>query len=451
MTRPPHHGKRRKKSRTRKPTRPKLPALDVKIDGLAARGDGCGSSPYGPIFVAETAPGDQVRVQPTAKRGDGFAADLIEILSPGPDRVDPVCPHAKDCGGCGLQHISQGALAKLKRAWLVAALRRVRIDEAIIAPTISIGPATRRRMRLSSVRRQDRVILGFNRRASKDVIHVETCPVARPELQAILAPLRAIILELPSLGRFSDVQITLTDTGIDLMFVPTQSADPGLKERDLLTRFAKEYDIARIAWERDGFPEPVTARRAPRVAFGGIPVDVPMGGFLQPSQEGEAALVSRALEAIPETAHRVADLYCGSGSFALPFLAAGKQVLAVEGNQAAVDSLRRATGGRPIQTERRDLAQQPVSTKELNRFDAVLFDPPRAGAAEQAEALSHSTVPTVIAVSCNPSTLARDLAILLEGGYKVASVTPIDQFTWSAHLEAIAILRREDNTIVGQP
>lgn len=435
------------KRRPRKGARPKAkqldcPPVELRIESLGARGDGQGESELGPLFVPDTAPGDRILAQPLSRRGNGIAARLLDVLESGPGRQSAPCPHASECGGCGLQHIAESTLAEVKRGWLLSALSRAGVEEPSIAPIVSIGPGTRRRLRLASVRTKDRIILGFNRRAERDVVDIGVCLVARPELVAVLEPLRGLLQSLPSLGRFTDVQITLTDTGLDVLLIPSASADLNLVERDALTEFAEAYDLARIGLERDGFPEPIAARRSPQVAFGGIFVDIPMGGFLQPSQEGETALVSLALAALDPKAQKVADLYCGSGSFALPFLAADKQVFAAEGSRAAVDALRRATGGRSIQTECRDLARNPVPTEVLNRYDMVLFDPPRAGAAEQAEALSYSDVPTVVAVSCNPATLARDIATLQQGGYAVDTVTPVDQFTWSAHLEAVAILRR---------
>ena len=266
-------------------------------------------------------------------------------------------------------------------------------------------------------------MIGFNVRGTSRLIDIQECPVARPEIVALLPALRDLATSMNSLGKGGDIQVTLSDTGFDLMFIPARPSDPDLAERQRLVSFAEKHDIARIAWESDGFAEPVAARRPARLVIAGVPVDLPIGAFLQPSREGEAILVDLVRAGLPPAV-------------------GGANVFAAEGESAPVDALRRAAAGLRVQAECRDLAKHPLTEQELARYDAVIFDPPRAGAAAQAERLAWSTVKTIVAVSCNPATLARDLGVLMDGGYEVQKVTPVDQFTWSSHLEAVAVLTR---------
>jgi 23S rRNA (uracil1939-C5)-methyltransferase len=307
--------------------------------------------------------------------------------------------------------------------------------------TRTAPPRTRRRITLAARRLVSGAILGFNERAGSRIVDLAECHVASPTLESLLPPLRDLVATLTCLGA-ADILATETDTGIDLLIAPTDAASPGLAEREALAAFAETHDLARLSWRADGFLEPLAARRAPRVAFGGVPVEIPIGAFLQPSAAGQTILTSLVEAGVPRQAERVADLYSGCGAFALPFAAAGRRVHAAEGQDAAVQALRRAAAGLRLTAEVRDLARAPLSVEELAGVDAVVFDPPRAGAAAQAERIAASPVETVVAVSCNPATLARDLRTLLDGGYTLERVTPVDQFTWSAHVEAVAILRR---------
>lgn len=432
----------RRKSRSA-PTRQAAP-VEVTVDRIGARGDGIARGPDGPLYIPNTVPGDRIEAIPGATRGDGRAATLTTVLQAGPGRIDPACRHAARCGGCTLQHATDALIAVQKREQLVEALSRKNLPTEIIEPARTVPPGSRRRLRLSALRLSGKTVLGFNERASKQVIDVQECPVSRPELTGLLPALRKLITELDCLGRGADLQLTLTDTGVEIVFVPSEGGNPSLDERQLLVEFAEEQDIARIGWETDGIAEPVVARRTPRTVFAGVPVDLPIGGFLQPSLEGLDILTALVLGGVPDEANNVADLYSGCGSFSIPLAKRGANVVAVEGSEAAVAALRRGAAGLRLQAECRDLARQPLTAIELNRFEAVVFDPPRAGAAPQAEMLANSSVPRIVAVSCNPATLARDLRTLVDGGYSLDHAVPVDQFTWSGHVEAVAVLTRID-------
>jgi 23S rRNA (uracil1939-C5)-methyltransferase len=415
--------------------------MDVTVDTIGAQGDGIAHTPAGRLYIPFAAPGDRLRVAPGAPRGDGRAAAIEAILAPGPGRIEPVCRHFGDCGGCALQHLAPPAIADVKRALLQAALARRGLRELPVDATVGVPPGTRRRVRFA-FRRGMRGILGFNRRESRLVLNVTECPVVRPEIAALLGPLRALCLALPMLGDGADVQATLLDTGLDLLIVPDRAAEPDLAARERLAAFADAQDLCRLSWQTGDEAEPISVRRTPAIRFAGVSVLPPAAAFLQPSIEGERAVVAAVLDAFRESRPaRIADLYAGCGALTFP-LAAVAPVEAMEGDAAMVAALRGAIGDRTIAVAQRDLARDPPAPAELQRFDAVVFDPPRTGARPVAEALAGSTVATVVAVSCNPATLARDLRILVDGGYRIERITPIDQFPWSAHVEAVAVLRR---------
>ena len=292
------------------------------------------------------------------------------------------------------------------------------------------------------------MVLGFNARASHQIVDITHCLLLDPALLALLAPLRPVLHHCVE-GSGGDVVMTLAENGVDLLIEAPARLD--LFDREMLSHFANTHDLARLSWRRpgDGMIEPLAARRPPVLRFGGMAVTPAPGGFLQPSPEGEAALVGLVEAALTGITRPVADLFAGCGSFSLP-LTLRRPVHAVEGDDAALRALKAtlsATPGLRLTVERRDLTHNPLAGEELKRFAAVVFDPPRTGAAEQARALAQHGPAVVVAVSCNPATLARDLRILTVGGYQIERITPVDQFPWSAHLEAVAVLRRAQTGI----
>jgi 23S rRNA (uracil1939-C5)-methyltransferase len=284
--------------------------------------------------------------------------------------------------------------------------------------------------------------LGYHARASHDLVAIEVCPVLVPPIVALLAPLGTASLRILERGERATFVITETETGIDL--VVDMDRSPSLAAREVLAAFAEDHDLARVSWRRRDITEPIAWRRPALLNFAGVAVDLPPGAFIQASAVGEAAIRDAVIDEI-EIADRIADLYAGCGTLSFP-LAQVAQVWAVEGDAAmvaAINAAARAAGfSHRIVAECRDLARRPLVPEELDRFAAVVFDPPRAGARKQAEALAESAVPRVVAVSCDPGTFARDGRILLDGGYRLESVTPIDQFLWSAAVELVAVFRR---------
>lgn len=419
--------------------------VEALITELGGRGDGVAIADGQRLFVPHTLPGERALARIEGRRGDGFAATLVEVIQPAPEREAPICRHFGSCGGCALQHMPAGHYAHWKRGLLTTALARRGLGEAPVAPLVRVPLHSRRRAAFAFLRRRDAVVLGFNARASHRIIDLEECPLLRPALAGLLPALRRALAPVLPPSAAGDVVVTETDGGLDVLVAAPAPLD--LFGREHLAAFAAEADLARLCWRAPGDvePEPVARRRAPVVRFAGVTVEPPPGAFLQPSSEGERAIADLVVEAAGG-AGRVADLYAGCGSFTFPLAAAGARVQAVEGDAALVAALKAAAnaaaGRLAVTAETRDLARRPLLGDELKGLDAVVFDPPRAGAAEQAARLAEAGPPLVVAVSCNPATLARDARLLVDGGYRLTSVTPIDQFPFTPHLEAVAVLRR---------
>jgi 23S rRNA (uracil1939-C5)-methyltransferase len=442
----------------RKPNRPPArntakPAVAVRtvplaVTGLGAQGDGLASLDGQTVFIPFALPGERVEARIETRRGDGLAAALVEVSEPSADRIAPACPHFTRCGGCSLQHLDGAAYGDWKAGLLAQQLARHGLAEAPLAPLIQVAPGSRRRATFAFARVTAGTVLGFNGRASHVVIDLEECPLLDGRLMTVLGPLRTLLARLLPVAAKGDAVASLTSNGIDLLISAPLALD--LAARETLAQFAESADLARLHWlnPADGAPEPIARRRPATQHFAGIAVEPPPGAFLQPSPEGEAAIARLVTAAVQGgAAGPVADLFAGSGSFSLPLARLGP-VHAVEGEQAALAALDAAArlAKLPLSAECRDLARRPLATHELARFNTVVMDPPRAGAQAQVEELARPAPKggpkRLVMVSCNPATLARDLAVLVQGGWRLGAVTPIDQFPWSAHLEAVAVLDR---------
>ncbi|MDP6872313.1 MAG: class I SAM-dependent RNA methyltransferase [Alphaproteobacteria bacterium] len=413
--------------------------VELTIESLGARGDGIARDDAGVIYVPFGAPGDRIEATLTGRRGDARLARLDAVLQAGPDRVEAPCRHFGSCGGCAMQHLNEATYGAWKLDILRQALARRDLGGAPMGKMITVPPASRRRARFSALRRGKGVQLGFNAPGSHKIINLLECHILRPAIAGLLDDLRALLSDLLPPGRRADVQVTETKTGLDLWLVLDLRHDARTDMR--LADFAQAADLARLS--TGARPEVVMVRRAPRVSFSGVPVTPPPDGFLQASLAGEQALVQLVRQGVGDAAS-VADLFAGVGTFSFA-LAKGTRVMAVEGAGDQTDALisaRNAARRGGIEVEVRDLERRALSVDELLAFDAVIFDPPRAGAARQVEALAASAVSRVVAVSCNPATFARDAASLADGGYRLLSVTPVDQFPWSRHLELVAAFQR---------
>ncbi|HEY0051993.1 MAG TPA: class I SAM-dependent RNA methyltransferase [Caulobacteraceae bacterium] len=415
---------------------------ELVIDRVGAQGDGVGVTPRGPVFVPLTLPGERVRV-----RVDGGRAELVEVLEPSAERVPPVSPHYGACGGCSLQHWAQAPYLEWKREQVRAVLSREGL-ETEIAPVLAFPPGTRRRLALHARRCQrGAVTLGFKGRRSWTVVDVEVCPVADPRLVATFPALRklaAAFLDHPKSAPTLHVTWTLSGLDVDVTGVERKSGGPhsGLSA-DRIMDVAEVASAARFARVTLA-GEMLYMAHQPMVAIGRAVVALPPGSFLQAVPAAEEAMARLAIEAVGD-AKRTADLFCGVGAFALR-LAETSSVLAADSSAPAVAALNAAVGGtaglKSVTTEARDLFRRPVSAAELKGVEAVVFDPPRAGALEQTREIAASGAGCVVAVSCNPTTFARDARVLVDAGWRLERVTPVDQFLWSAHIELVAVFRR---------
>ena len=423
---------------------PREPVV-LRVESVGVRGDGIAHHGAERIFLPLTAPGDVVRARLGDRRGDGRAAQVLGFETFGA-RAEPSCPHFGACGGCALQHLSPASYVEAKTAWLAAALRQHGLDADAIMPLRLLPAGTRRRARFSIARPRAPkapVEIGFQARASHRIVDIASCAVLHPALMALLAPLRQVAAQLLAPGERGAATATLTDSGVDLLL--DLGAPPALAGHEALAEFARERNVARLSWRAPGgTPSLIAQHRPPRTAFGGVTIDLPDEPFLQASAEADAVLTEEVLSAVAD-APRVADLFAGVGTFTLP-LAVRSTVHAVERDEGAVRALAAAVAraglGQRVTCERRDLEERPLAAVELARFDAVVFDPPRAGAKAQTKTLAGSGVTRVVAVSCNPATFARDARALVEGGYRLAKIQPIDSFVWSAHLELVARFER---------
>jgi 23S rRNA (uracil1939-C5)-methyltransferase len=389
--------------------------VNEPIVRIAARGDGV---TLGGRHVPFGVPGDAVL-------DDG-------ALAFGPHHQEPPCRHFPECGGCQLQHADDDAY----RGYLVSraemALAQHGIETHIRAPHLS--PAnSRRRATLKVLKVASGVQLGFNAEMSHRIVDMRECDILRPELFALTEPLRQVLAEMLQPKRIAEIQLTLIDRGLDVLIKGVPAGR--LTEIEQLTSFAMKHDLARLSVDRGLGPEALYEPQPASVTLSGVRVAFPAGGFLQATEDGEATLVHSVSECVGGS-KAVADLFSGFGTFAL----ATRAVYAAEASRDAAAALKRVAPAMAV--EHRDLYRRPLDRGELKRFDAVILDPPRAGAAEQVSELARSSVRRVAYVSCNPATFARDAKTLVDGGYKLDWVEPVGQFRWSTHVELVACFIR---------
>lgn len=396
-------------------------------------------------------PGTILRI---AAKGDGVTADGRHVplaapgdrlteeggLEHGPHHAEAPCIHFPQCGGCQLQHLDEESLADYVRSRVAGALAGQGVPVGEVLPAHLSPPRSRRRASLRAGRMGKAIHLGFSSEGSHKIVDMTMCEILHPALFALVGPLRTLLRAMVNDKGATHLRMTLADQGVDLNLENVTADGLALAER--LTSFAREQGLARLTID-EGYgpqsryePEPVT------VTLGGVPVPLPPGAFLQATADGEAALLDAVRGELTEEG-TLADLFSGLGTFALG-LGEGRGVYAAEAASEVVLALKAAANRnqRRLVAEHRDLFRRPLTPEELNRFDAVLLDPPRAGAREQIGQIAASQVPLVAYVSCNPGSFARDAKTLVESGYRLARVQPVGQFRWSTHVELAAIFRR---------
>jgi len=393
------------------------------IERIAARGDGVTADGR---HVAGAVPGDRI------------AADGTLIA--GPNRSEPVCSHFGKCGGCQLQHVAETALADFVRDRVAGALAGQQVAATDILPAIVSPPASRRRAALTALRAGKHVAVGFNAAQSNQIVDMRQCPLLLPELFALVAPIRGLLGAIAPQRRPVKVKLQMLDQGAEVVLEGVRAE--GLDAAMALQDFAGAHALARLAIDQGDGLETLWQPEPPTVRFGEIAVEVPPFAFLQATAAGQAALVEAVQRAIGD-APAVADLFAGVGTFALS-VQQGRKVYAAEGARDAIAALTGAANRARalVATEHRDLFRRPLVPSELDRFGAVILDPPRAGAEEQVAQLASSAVPAIAYVSCNPASFARDAKQLVAGGYTLDWVQPVGQFRWSTHVELAARFSR---------
>ena len=399
-------------------------SLTLDILEVGARGDGVADLEGKRYFVPYCLPAETVEAEPLDKRGDGIACDLLEVLAPSRHRETPPCPHFGTCGGCALQHWRRDIYTGWKSDLIAKALAQRGVKAPRFEAPVTCEPGERRRADIVLRREGKRVLAGYHERASQSVVDIDTCVVARPKINAVLASLRTAMASILRDGTSADAVVNETDTGLDVLIALAESAD-----------------MARVSWGDRATAEPVLVRRTPQLILGDVTIEPPPGAFLQATKRAELVMRAGVNAWAGEAAH-LADLFAGIGALSLG--KPGKLSLFEydRPSVAAVDATARKLGGNRVTVQLRDLFRRPLSTKELEAFDAIVLDPPRAGAAAQCAELAASKVKRIVYGSCDPASFARDVRTLQDGGYRLEKLMPIDQFLWSAHVELIALLTR---------
>jgi 23S rRNA (uracil1939-C5)-methyltransferase len=406
------------------------------IDRLAHRGEGVAETPDGPVFVPYTLPGETVEAERVPGHPD--RRHLLQIETPSPERIEPVCPHFGVCGGCAIQHWTEPRYRQWKRDLVVTALRQAGLDAPVGELIDAHGEGRRRAVFHARRSARDVLEVGFAALRAHHIVGIDRCPVLARALDGAIKAAWAVAEALAQERKPLDIQVTASEAGIDMDV--RGSGQLNAARISALAKIADAHRLARLT--RHG--ELIAQRATPTVTMGKARIALPPGSFLQATAAGEQTLAELVCGLV-DKAKIVADLFCGLGPFALR-LAERARVLAFDADAGAVAALKAATaatqGLKPVEAEARDLFRRPLVAPELKRVDAVVLDPPRQGAEAQSRELAKSAVPVAVAVSCNPATFARDVKILTEGGYRLTDVTPVDQFRYSAHVEIVARLIR---------
>ncbi len=395
------------------------------------------------LIVRVAAKGDGItasgRHMPLTAPGDTIAAD--GTITPGPHRAAPPCRHFGVCGGCQLQHLDEAALAAFVTERVVNAAEGQGLSAERVTPAHLSPPRSRRRAALHAASVGGKVAVGFREARSHRVVDMAECHVLAPELFALVEPLRKLLARHG--GRIAaDVELALTEQGVDMSLKGLTIE--GLAATEAMLDFARDHGLARLTLDQGYGPEALWEPEPVSVGLGGVSVSLPPGAFLQATADGEQALVAAAQDWLKGSA-TVADLFSGLGTFAFALAGPGTKVLAAEAARDAHLACKAAAARAqlPVHALHRDLFRNPLQPDELNRFAAVLLDPPRAGAREQAALLAQSTVPKIVYVSCNPQSWAKDAATLVSGGYRLAELRPVGQFRWSTHVELASLFIRQ--------
>jgi 23S rRNA (uracil1939-C5)-methyltransferase len=406
---------------------------ELHIERLGHRGEGVARDGDERVFVPYALAGETV-----AAEIDGSQGRLIKVIEPSPDRIPPICPHYGHCGGCAVQALRADAYAQWKRGLVEIALRNAGLDLPV-APLVDAHGAGRRRVTFHARTEDGKARVGFMAARSHEIVEIDACPLLVEELSGALAAARDIAQVLAPRGKPLDLSFTATLAGMDVDLRGPGPLEP--KEASALITVAEAHGLARLS----NHGRLVALREAPMVQVGPARVPLPPGAFLQATAAGEAEIAAEVMAAVAG-ARRAADLFCGVGAFALR-MAERARVSGYDSGAEAVEAMligaRAAAGLKPLEGVARDLFSRPLTAQELSEFDAVVFDPPRAGALAQTREIARSPIEKAVAVSCSAQSFARDAAILIKGGFAVQRIVPVDQFRYSPHVEIVASFFRE--------
>jgi len=437
------------------------PPITVTITHIGGRGDGVGTIQYAhnyneaeySVFIPASLPGETVIAQPLSISNQGIKARILELHSTVPTRQTPQCNAFPACGGCSFQHWSEDEIANWKTTLITSHLERTTIAAGTIRPVQTSPLHSRRRASFHIKRLADSAVVGFRERMGEHIVDPDGCVVIAPALARLKTVLSDFATQHLPIGSNLDAQVNLLtpedDTTSPALCVYLHNTTThALWTPDLQTAlctWAAEQRLARLSIDDHGSPLTLYAPQPPRVTFGSLAVTPPPGAFLQATHAGEHALQAAVAEIIGDHTH-IADLFAGCGTLSLPLLGNLAGLIAVEGDANALASLKTAVdtaglGGR-LRTEQRNLFDAPLLPAEFDKITAVILDPPRSGAAAQCQQLAQSDVTSIAMVSCNPASFARDAALLVAGGFQLEWVQPIDQFTFSNHLELVGAFRR---------
>ncbi|MBP6985323.1 MAG: class I SAM-dependent RNA methyltransferase [Alphaproteobacteria bacterium] len=413
----------------------------IEINGINKRGEGQGTGSSGPINVPFTLTGEKVEIEviPTKDKTWG---QLTKILQPSADRVDPSCVHYGTCGGCSLQHHNPASYAAFKKKQVTQALHDNGLHTGNVEEPIIIGSHHRRRVDFLARKYPDGFNMGYYQIHSRRRIHLQECPLVEPRIESLFKPLYAVLEDVLEMKELVHIFILSAENGLDVLLAGFKRT---LSESDLtrLFDFAKDNNLARLAYKIKKKSHTIYCQEPPYVTFAGHKIDVNPNVFLQASTKADTILADLVVQNIPTEATCVIDLFCGRGTLTLPIHASGRRVHGYEGDKNAIAALQELEQEN-LSAQTRDLFANPLSAEELKGCHTLVMNPPRSGVKNQIQAIIDAKTPTVIYVSCNPETFAKDMATLCEGGYTLKKAIPVDQFMWSHHVEVVGIAVRDD-------
>lgn len=426
--------RRQQRGRGRRKPSIKTETQTLTIERLGHHGDGVLENTGRRLFISNALPGETVEAELTGERGK-----VTKILEASADRVEPQCRHFEECGGCSLQHLKKEVYANFKLETVKSALQANGIVLPV-DPLIPIAAHSRRRATFVALNTKGGVQLGFHEKRSKRIVPLKECAVVLPEIETALPVLRALCDKIEDVKSEIRVTVLYSQAGLDVRIDGVGDID--FKVEQALINLAIQHKLARLALGGDVLIEPAK----PSLKFGDVSLTPPPGGFVQATTSSEIVMADLVCAAVGEASY-VADLFSGSGTFTFR-LAEHARVHAVESDAAALKALQAAARNhphlKPVTAERRDLFNRPLQKDELNKFEALILDPPRAGAIEQCVKIAQSAVQKLVYVSCSPPSFARDAAVLIEGGYTLTRVQPVDQFLFSHHIELVSVFERSE-------